>query len=227
MTKTRVYIDGLNLYYAALRGTQFKWLDLAALCKAVLPNTCNIVEVNYYTAHVKPRVDPGAPKRQNAYLRALETNPLIKIHYGKHMVTKKWAGLVTPPDFKPDIPAWKSWIISTLLNVRPEVAFIWKTEEKGSDVNLGVHLVRDALKGDFEHAAVLTNDTDLLDAFRIVTQEAKLPVTLLAPNSRPSTSLVRLSTHVRHIQPYLGACQLPNPVRRAGKPPIERPADWT
>jgi len=25
--KTIVYVDGLNLYYAALRGTPFKWLD--------------------------------------------------------------------------------------------------------------------------------------------------------------------------------------------------------
>jgi hypothetical protein len=29
--KTIVYVDGLNLYYAALRGTPFKWLDLYAL----------------------------------------------------------------------------------------------------------------------------------------------------------------------------------------------------
>ncbi|HEX3443950.1 MAG TPA: hypothetical protein VHS80_04480 [Chthoniobacterales bacterium] len=35
------------------------------------------------------------------------------------------------------------------------------TEEKGSDVNLGVHLVRDAFKASFDEAAVLTNDTDL------------------------------------------------------------------
>ena len=25
---TGVYIDGLNLYYGALRGTPFRWLDL-------------------------------------------------------------------------------------------------------------------------------------------------------------------------------------------------------
>jgi hypothetical protein len=28
----------------------------------------------------------------------------------------------------------------------PVVARVWKTEEKGSDVNLGVHLVRDGFK---------------------------------------------------------------------------------
>ena len=26
--KTNVYIDGLNLYYRAVQGTQYKWLDI-------------------------------------------------------------------------------------------------------------------------------------------------------------------------------------------------------
>lgn len=37
----------------------------------------------------------------------------------------------------------------------PEVAYVWKTEEKGSDVNLGVHLVRDAFRQVFDIAAML------------------------------------------------------------------------
>lgn len=28
--KTHVYVDGFNLYYGALRGTAFKWLDISA-----------------------------------------------------------------------------------------------------------------------------------------------------------------------------------------------------
>jgi hypothetical protein len=34
----------------------------------------------------------------------------------------------------------------------PQVAYVWKTEEKGSDVNLGVHLVRDAYTRAFDEA---------------------------------------------------------------------------
>src|SRR5271169_6640555 len=63
----------------------------------------------------------------------------------------------------------------------PQVAYVWKTEEKGSDVNLGVHLVRDAALRIFDEAAVLTSDTDLVEPIRIVTQEFGLPVTLLTP----------------------------------------------
>ncbi len=36
-----------------------------------------------------------------------------------------------------------------------------KVEEKGSDVNLASHLVRDALLNHFDEALVLSNDTDM------------------------------------------------------------------
>ena len=105
----------------------------------------------------------------------------------------------------------------------PKVAYVWKTEEKGSDVNLGVHLVRDAFKGAFDVAAVLTNDTDLVEPLRIVTQEVRLPITLLTPVAKPAPSLANVSTAIRHIQPYLGPCQLPNPISIPGKKPIAKP----
>ena len=108
----------------------------------------------------------------------------------------------------------------------PQVAYVWKTEEKGSDVNLGVHLVRDAFKGHFDLAAVLTNDTDLVEPVRIVTQELNLPVTLLTPTARPAASLMKVATHVRHIQSYIGPCQLPDPVVVPGKRPIAKPVGW-
>ena len=35
--QTRVYVDGFNLYYGALKGTKFKWLNLVELARHVLP----------------------------------------------------------------------------------------------------------------------------------------------------------------------------------------------
>jgi hypothetical protein len=193
-------------------------LDIAAMSSAALPANCRIEAINYYTAHVSGRVDPDAPKRQHAYLRAIATLPKVAIHFGNFIVSQKWSGLVQPPQFRPllTLPA---------LPV-PQVAYVWKTEEKGSDVNLGVHLVRDAFRGKFDLAAVITNDTDLLEPIRIVTQELKLPVTLLTPTDKPSGSLVRVVTEVRHIRPYVGPCQLPNPVMLPGQKPVAKPANW-
>jgi hypothetical protein len=218
VARTIVYIDGFNLYFRALKGTPHKWLDIEAMSRAVLPSTCVIERINYYTAHISGRVDPEAPRRQHAYLRAIGTLPKVAIHYGNFLITQKWAGLVLPPQFRPEtaLPA----------DAAPQVAYTWKTEEKGSDVNLGVHLVRDGFKGLFGSAAVLTNDTDLVEPIRIVTQELGLPVTLLTPVAKPETSLVRAASSVRHIQPYVGPCQLPDQIPLPGKKPICKPVGW-
>lgn len=216
--RTTVYIDGFNLYYRALKYTGNKWLNIEAMSRAVLPATANIQRINYYTAHVSGRVDHGAVSRQNAYLRALGTLPTVQIHYGKFLANEVWAGLIQPPDFRPVAPG--------PLGFTPIVAKVWKTEEKGSDVNIGVHLVRDAFTGAFEQAAVLTNDSDLTEALRIVTIDLRLPVILMTPVNTPSASLARVSTSVRHITPYLGPCLFTDPVIGAGGRQIRKPAGW-
>lgn len=216
--RTIVYIDGFNLYYRALKGTVHRWLNIAALSDAAMPSACQINKVNYYVARVSGRVDPGAPARQHAYLRALAELPRVEITYGNFLVSKKWSGLVQPPSFKPPV--------ALPVGSQPDVAFVYKTEEKGSDVNLGAHLVRDAALGRFQMAGVLTNDTDLAEPVRIVVQEFGLPVVLLTPTSRPAASLARLATSVRHIDGYLGACQLPDPVHGSNGGLIQKPVGW-
>ena len=93
-------------------------------------------------------------------------------------------------------------------------------------MNLGVHLVRDAFKGSFDLAAVLTNDTDLVEPIRIVTQELGLPVTLLTPIGKPATSLGQVATSVRHMAPYIAPCLLPDPVTLPDGRKISKPPGW-
>lgn len=216
--RARVYIDGFNLYYRTLKGTAHKWLDIAALSDAAMPAGCTVEAVNYYAARVSGRVDPGAPARQHAYLRAIATLPGVVITYGNFQVTKKWSGLVQPPAFRPlYVPPG---------GVALSVAYVYKTEEKGSDVNLGAHLVRDAALRKFDVAGVLTNDTDLCEPIRIVAEEFGLPVYILSPTAKPAGSLLRYAAGVRHISGYVGPCQLPDPVVDAKGRHILKPAGW-
>ena len=46
--RTRVYVDGFNLYYGALKGTSFKWLNLVALSYRVLPSGHTIDKLKYW-----------------------------------------------------------------------------------------------------------------------------------------------------------------------------------
>ena len=71
--RTYIYVDGFNLYYRALKGTAFKWLDLAGLFRTVLQPHHQILKIKYFTARVSARRnDPSQPQRQDVYLRAIQ-----------------------------------------------------------------------------------------------------------------------------------------------------------
>jgi hypothetical protein len=62
-----------------------------------------------------------------------------------------------------------------------QIVRVIKTEEKGSDVNLAVNLVHDAWQHTYDCYAVVTNDSDLAEAFRIVSKILKRRLVLLIP----------------------------------------------
>ena len=215
--RTIVYIDGFNLYYRMLKAAPaYKWLNLKDLSTNVLRAKHEVIQVNYYTARVGGSEDKDAPRRQQIYLDALQTVPEIRAHFGKFLPKKKWAKFATkPPRTKPETEFSEPY---------PRVAKVWKTEEKGSDVNLASHLVRDACKGAFEAAAVLSNDTDLIEPIRIVKEEMGLPIALLTPVGDPAIRLVEAATFVRHVKPFhLKRSQFPDKIPGTD---LERPPTW-
>ena len=162
--KTNVYVDGFNLYYRALKRTPYKWLNLDQLCRYLLPGH-QINQIKYYTAHVAARPhDPDEPTRQQTYLRALRTLPNISIILGTFLTNEVWAMQVD----------------------KPERVKVFKTEEKGSDVNLASHLIHDGYQKDYEQAVLITNDSDLVEPIRIVRAELGLPVGILNPAKYPN-----------------------------------------
>ena len=48
--RTIVYVDGFNLFYRALKGTSWKWLDLHLLFRTVLGPHHDIRTIKYFTA---------------------------------------------------------------------------------------------------------------------------------------------------------------------------------
>jgi len=83
---TNIYVYGFNLYYGALKGTPYRWLDPNKLCSLLLPRH-TINRIKYFTARVRARRDdPGQPARQEIYFRALRTLPNVEIIFG-HFLT--------------------------------------------------------------------------------------------------------------------------------------------
>ena len=100
-----------------------------------------------------------------------------------------------------------------------------KIEEKGSDVNLACHLLLDAFQGAYDVAAVISNDSDLVEPIRIATQILGKPVGLLSPVDNPNPELQNAASFVRRISPSdIAASQFPDPVVDGAK--ISKPATW-
>ena len=169
--RTIIYIDGFNLYYGCLKGTPYRWLDLQAFAKKMLPRD-QIVGIKYFTAEVVSR--PGkedAPEDQATYLRALRTLPHLSIYFGRFLTTKVWAYRVHPPKMG-----------------RAKVK-VFKTEEKGSDVNLATHLLVDGFQNAYDLAVVVSNDGDLKAPVEYVRTELQKPVGVLNPRKNRSYAL--------------------------------------
>jgi hypothetical protein len=101
-----------------------------------------------------------------------------------------------------------------------------KTEEKGSDVNLATHLLRDGYQGSYEAAMLVTNDSDLLEPLRIIRRELAKTVGILNPHPTPSRVLLRHASFIKPIRKgVLAASQFPCQLADA-RGTITKPASW-
>jgi uncharacterized LabA/DUF88 family protein len=207
--RTSIYVDGFNLYYRALKGTPYKWLDVKLLVSNLLQSQNKITEIKYFTAIVSGLFDPNQPIRQKTYIRALESYiPEVKVfysHFLSHSINAPKSPLTSPLTF----------------------AKIYKTEEKGSDVNLAVHILNDAWLDKYDCAVIISNDSDLAEPLRIIReQHSNKIIGLLSPviEGHPSNELQKHAHFVKRIRKgVLKASQLPDEIPGTK---IHKPAQW-
>jgi len=206
--KTIVYVDGFNLYYGCIKDTPYKWLNIQKMCQLHLKKD-QIVGIKYFTAKIVSRPDdPQKAIRQLVYLRALQTLPNFEIIYGYYL-----SHVVTMPLAKP--PLLGSRFVEVI-----------KTEEKGSDVNLAVHMLNDGYQAKYELAVIISNDSDLLSAVQIVQRDLGLKVGILNPQKHPSKVLEKEAFFLRDLRPgIIKASQFPELMADA-KGSFHKPKDW-
>ena len=191
--RTRIYVDGFNLYYGSLKRTPHRWLNPVEMVRRHLQPHHTMDGCKYFTAEVSDRRNnPGQHQRQMTYLRALATLPHTEIIKGYYLTKPAWRPLAHPA---PGQPA----TVQVLL-----------TEEKGSDVNLAVHLLHDAHLDHFDCAIVVSGDSDLVSAVQIVKNSLGKAVGVINPQSRNCVMLQRHATFYMHVRPrLLPQCQFP------------------
>ena len=214
-----VYVDGFNLYYGALRDQPYRWLDIRQFARGLLRPSDSVHRIRYFTARVRPTPrDPGAPERQAAYLRALDTLPEVTVHYGQFLTSERV--MQRADDGSP---------------VR-----VVRSEEKGSDVNLATHMLLDAFDNEFEGALLISNDSDLAEPVRVVQSRFRrqvgvaFPILNRNPNGArrpPSNTLLgvaafrRFITSTRRRRRLLAECQFPETLSDA-RGSFSRPPEW-
>lgn len=206
--KAIVYVDGFNLYYGCVKDTPYKWLNILRMSELLLPRD-QIIGIRYFTAKVFSRVDdPQKHIRQQVYWRALRTIPNLEIiegHYSEH-------------------PKWMR--VAHLRRGQPKFVEVIKTEEKGSDVNLAVHLLHDGYQDRYELGVVVSNDSDLLSAIQIVQKDLGLKVGILNPQAHPSKDLHDEALFMKQIrQGVVKASQFP-PIMTDSKGSFHKPKNW-
>ena len=203
--RVAVYIDGLNLYYGLKsRGwRRYYWLDLRRLSENLLRRAQRLEIVRYFTARVESQADdPQRYARQDAYLKALETLPHLTIQYGHHLpktVTCQRCGA-----------AWTTF------------------EEKMTDVNIAVALLRDAQADVFDTAIVISADSDLTGPLETVLQShpPKRVIVVFPPN-RTSKRLRNTATAAFTLgRKIISDSQFPAQVIDADGYILRKPARW-
>lgn len=226
--RTNFYIDGYNLYYGLLKHTEYKWLDIYKLFEHILkvqsPES-SVNKIKYFTADIKSKVASHgqiAQQAQNNYNRALELLYPDHIEIIKGYYSLDYANLPKyqkPPD-------------------KSQRAEVWRLEEKQTDVNIALNMYRDIMRGDCEQVILVSNDTDLEPALKVIRQDKGdsvqvgiiIPIKKQVPGKSHRPENQRLSQYAdwtRHhiIDDELIASQLPEKIP-TNKKPIFKPNYW-
>lgn len=202
-----VYVDGFNFYYGMVRDTDWKWLDLQRYFELIRPDD-EIERIRYFTS------EAGGPARdrQAVYLQALGTLPKVTVHLGRFKRKTFTCGVA-------------------------DCAFAGSRqyrgrEEKETDVALGVTLVDDAYQDRADRFVIVSGDSDLVPAIRLVQERfPEKRVVVYIPATRGSvraaaTEMRRIADRHRTLPPEpLRRAQLPATIA-ADAGVIRKPASW-
>lgn len=165
--RTAFFVDGYNLFYGLLAGTEFKWLDLPGLLIDLARENepeSETVSVSYFTSGVKPALATrgiASKEAQDTYLRALKEKGVL-VFMGRHRLEPGRA------------PRW----VSNQEPSRADSVEIWDLEEKETDVNIAISMYRLASKQRdipadqrVQQIVLVSADTDMTPALRALKED--------------------------------------------------------
>ncbi len=176
MERVVAFVDGFNLYHAlnALQKPHLKWVNLWELASlyAAQPDQ-KVVTVYYFSAYATWLPRPHA--RHQRYVAALEAvgvKPVMGNFKEKDRACRNCSA------------TWKGH------------------EEKETDVNIALYVINGAYKDEFDHAFIVSNDSDLAPVVRMLRNEfPHKRVRIITPPKRTSSKeLVNAAGGRRYVR---------------------------
>ena len=198
------FIDGFNMYHAldAIGKPHLKWLDLRKLfTRLARPQSQIITQILFFSAY--PTWKPNSYRRHRHYVEALQASGVTPVmgHFKKKLKECRNCKV-----------KWESH------------------EEKETDVNLALALLDMAYKDLYDHAFILSRDSDLAPAVHKVKQNfpQKL-ITIFAPyNYYHSSELIKAADGHKTIKlKHISTSLFPEEVYDAGgNLVVKRPLEY-
>lgn len=202
MARVSVFVDGFNVYHAMEQNAslhKYKWLDYAALARCYIGGRDTLQRVYYFSALATWNQDKA--NRHQIYLRALRRQG-VEVVLGK---------------FK-----------RKDLKCRLCKGVYQTFEEKLTDVNIAIYMLRGAFLDEYDRAILISGDTDILPAIRAIHElfPAK-QVGVVVPFGRRSEELKQdCDLHFKMQEAHLARCQLPDCIADSAGRDIRRPDSW-
>jgi uncharacterized LabA/DUF88 family protein len=156
-------------------------VDYWALSQIVLPNF-NLLKVRVFTSALAI-ADPTLAETR--WLQQQEIQPKLSIHLGRIKKTTRIYPLTSSNSISTDSGTVK----------------VLKYEEKGSDVALAAHLVRDAFTESASIYYVMTSDTDFEPVIAMLKNQLKVRVGILSTTKNfPKLFLSLSPDDIRHVK---------------------------
>lgn len=196
-----VYIDGFNFYYG-LKAKKWKKFYWLDIVKFYELFMGDNQELGIVYYFTAEPSDPGQFHRQNLFLTANKENPKFKVILGKFL--------------------------------KKQVTFggrVYNTfEEKQTDVNLAVTLIRNQVLKHCNVSIIVSGDSDLSPVFELVKElDPKHRILSHFPPERQSLTLSKCATAIFHLERYerrFEKCLLPDKITLKNGIDIAIPPSW-
>lgn len=205
LEKVICFVDGFNLYHAldAIKQPYLKWLDLRKLFTLLSrPQSQVITQILFFSAY--PTWKPNSYLRHRHYVAALQSTGVTPVmgHFKRKSKECRSCGV-----------KWESH------------------EEKETDVNLALALLDMAYKDLYDHAFILSRDSDLAPAVHKVKQNfPEKMITIFAPyNYHHSSELIKGADNHKTIKlKHIETSLFPDDIYDAGgNLVVKRPLEYT